>query len=183
VNDHENSSTVDKVITIAGDFVHNGKDGDMNAYYERLKTSSSSEDSKKEGLRAILHGGKYPWEGKNSKKQEAIIEFICDRDRTGLEGLTEGCSGKGCSDESSKLRKRNPDDDDDDDDDKDDDDVDSPKNVTAPSLKILTYKEDDGGLGILRMEWKTKYACEDSKNDPDRVETQHWGFFTWLLMM
>lgn len=32
-----------------------------------------------------MHGGTYP-PGEDGKKQKAIVEYICDKDKTGLEG-------------------------------------------------------------------------------------------------
>lgn len=44
-------------------------------------------DVNKEGVRVELHGGVYPPLG---EKQKAVVEFICDKDKTGLEGQERG---------------------------------------------------------------------------------------------
>jgi hypothetical protein len=45
--------------------------------------------------------------------------------------------------------------------------------------------------GILRLDWRTKYACPTTaenppeKDDPDTgsQDSKHWGFLTWLIIM
>ena len=78
---------INHVWPIAGEL--KGKDGgNLNHEVQRLKTSDSNTDSKKEGLRLIMNGGSRSDEG-NKRPQRAIIEFLCDPDREGTEGETQ----------------------------------------------------------------------------------------------
>ena len=67
--------------------------------------------------------------------------------------------------------------DDDDDDDKDDED--------KRPLKFISYKEEADQTTVLRLEWRTKYACEkrDGADSPSKSKSEHWGFFTWFIIM
>ncbi|KAK5242509.1 type II membrane protein, partial [Cryomyces antarcticus] len=59
------------------------------------------------------------------------------------------------------------------------------------SLRFVSYKpEGDHGVGTLRLEWHTKYACESQKDVDDSPpsgktpsSSSHWGFFTWFLII
>ena len=141
--DEPDSYHVERIIPVAGDF---GSEDTLSPTYTRLKTSGAEADQNKEGLRVELHGGSYPHE-KKDEKQEAIVTFICDRDRTGLEGQKRD-DGTGEGDEK--------------------------------SLKYIDYES-----GILKLEWKTKYACEQQLDDggSDTDGGSHWGFFTWCIIM
>lgn len=89
-----------------------------------------------------------------------MIEFQCDPDRTGLEHSSD------------QRRKR-------DDEDEDDDDQTEDEN----SLRFKSYGTVDN-VGVLRLDWLTKYACEDfEEGDDDANSSSHWGFFTWLIIM
>lgn len=72
---------IDRIIPIAGDF----GTAKLSPTYTRLKSSTAEADANKEGVRVELHGGEYP-PGDGGKKQKAVVEFICDKDKTGLEG-------------------------------------------------------------------------------------------------
>ena len=50
------------------------------------------------------------------------------------------------------------------------------------SLKFLKYGPDiaDDTVDLLRLEWRTKYACEDA---PKENVSTGWGFFTWFILM
>jgi hypothetical protein len=171
--------------------------------FELLRDSKSHSDSEREGLRAELHGGRFPFDdSKNGQEQQAIIEFVCDKDRTGLEGSEDGekntDDGKDDKDDGGKKG------DDKDDggkkgDEKDDDGKkkedkeerlrrreDDKKDGDKKSLRFLSYKVEDGKkdkkdtIKTLRLEWRTKHACEDA---PDDTASSHWGFFTWTFIM
>jgi len=59
----------------------------MDAKWELLSSSSSShEDARKEGIRVNMNGGFFGT-GKEKRSQKAIVEFLCDKSRTGLENL------------------------------------------------------------------------------------------------
>ena len=169
------------MVPIAGDYTA-GPGWPLDPHFTRLKNSDSHADADKEGLRLELNGGRYPFEGKEKgKKQKAFVEFLCDEDRTGLEGDEEDGKdtekeegGKG-GDSSDQRRKPKRDEDDDDDGKKKDED--------EKSLRFKSYKpEGDKDVGVLRLEWRTKYACESSYgNQPG--SSSHWGFFTWFMIM
>ncbi|KAF8425940.1 autophagy protein Atg27 [Tirmania nivea] len=79
----KSTDQIDLIIPIAGDL--GDKDSTkLNPSCTRLKSSTAEADANKEGVRVELHGGVYPPEG--GKKQKAVVEFICDKDKTGLEG-------------------------------------------------------------------------------------------------
>jgi len=117
-------------------------------------TRLKAQDSGSDGLEIELNGGNY-----NKVKQRAVIQLQCDKDRTG-------------NDE--EKRKR--------DDDKDEDeDEDEPP---ASSLSFVSYGQADGKakVEVLRLNWKTKYACEDYA-DSDEAKKAGWGFFTWFILI
>lgn len=195
-NPTDNTSVVDKVVPIAGTF-EMSSGGQLDPYWTKLKGSDSNADSEKEGLRLELKGGKYPINRKKGTKQKALIEFVCDRNRTGTEG-TE-LDERDTEDEekkeerrrrrlSRKLRVRDDDeegddedDDSDDDDDDDDDDNNKPNNSSA--LQFVSYKEEHD-IDVLRLTWYTKFACDDGGNSGSGSgKSEHWGFFTWMIIM
>ena len=104
--------------------------------------------------------------------QMAIIEFVCDKERTGLEGDEKDDRDKDEDDtEDEKFRRR-----------EEEDETDSPK---GKSLKFNSYKEeklDKKTVGVLRLEWRTKYACEDASGGLGE-SSGRWGFFTWFIIM
>jgi len=132
---------IDEIIPIAGDL--GDKDSTkLNPNYTRLKSSSAEADANKEGVRVELHGGMYP-SGDNARNQKAVVEFTCDKDKTGLEGQER--DGKVID--------------------------------GAKSLKYLAYEG-----GVLKLEWRTKQACEQQAGGGGDGGS-HWGFFTWFIIM
>jgi hypothetical protein len=162
---------VNQVVNIAGDYtlktgVH------LDSDVQRLKNSGSHADADKDGVRVILSGGTVPLQ-KGGVKQKAVIEFICDPTRDGTEtempapGDVDGDDG----DKESSLRRRA-------------DDEEEEKPAKGP-LVFMGYKTEDvkgEDWGVLRLEWSTKYACEDAINEPVDGGAG-WGFFTWLIIM
>lgn len=152
---------IDQVIPIAGNYEGSGGSGkSLDPHYERLKETDTSSD----GLRMVLKGGSYA-----NKDQRAIIEFQCDEERSGNEGSED------------KKRRRdvkgNKEDDDDDDETK-----------STSSLTFVSYGELDDKTDVLRLNWRTKYACEDHADRDDDDEEggsrkAGWGFFTWFILM
>lgn len=142
----------------------------------RLKGSKSHEDSTREGLRVELNGGYSSNSKDTSRTQQAIIEFECDHDRTGLEEVEE-VDGDAPSrrDEDDKADK-----------DKNEDDKDGKDDKDKASLQFVSYKEEHDKRDVLRLKWRTKYACEkrsDSGKDDHDSPSSHWGFFTWMFIM
>jgi hypothetical protein len=136
----------------------------IDAKFELLRNSQSNSDLGREGIRAILHGGRFPFEDKKEgRNQRAIIEFVCDKEKTGLEG----------------DEKDNGDMEDDKDDDKKEKDGDKKEEKlrrreessegkceeSDSSLRFCGYRTEEDGkdkVQTLRLEWRTKYACEDA---------------------
>lgn len=146
---HHETPTVD-VIPVAGDI--DGRHTDEEV--KRLKTSDA--DAGREGLRVTLNGGLY-----DKTKQQAVVEFICDPDRTGLEG-DEGAKEKREDEKKGEKEKEK-----------------------EKSLKFISYDRDNKELHVLRLEWKTKYACEGVTGEDPVPEpgSSSWGFFTWFIIM
>jgi hypothetical protein len=175
----EHNATVTP-IDIAGTYtsLHNGQ---LDAHFELLRKSDSNSDQGKEGFRAELHGGRFPYDDKkNGEDQRAIIEFVCDKEREGTEKGEMDDGGDREDDDADddgdkkeeKLRRR------------DDDNANKGKcEDSDASLRFCGYEDEtnakDKKVKTLRMEWRTKYACEDAPQDA----SSHWGFFTWFIIM
>ena len=150
---------IDQVIPVAGNFEVSGGSGrSLDPHFERLKET----DTAANGLRIILNGGSYA-----KKDQRAIIEFQCDKDRSGNEGNEED---KKRSDEKDNKTEEQ------------DDDIKNNPN----SLTFVSYGQLDDKTDVLRLNWRTKYACEDyaDRDDGDGESKKGgWGFFTWFILM
>lgn len=168
------NATVGQVVPIAGDY-HMKTGVPLESEVFRLKDSGSNTDSAKEGVRVELSGGRQPLE-KNGQKQKAIIEFLCDPSRDGKDTEvddrpeTDDGDDKGGDDKDGKsaLLRR---------------DEEKPKDR---ALTFISYKDEvvnKEDWGVLRLEWKTKYACENAVNEPSSPSSGHWGFFTWLIIV
>lgn len=162
--------------SIAGEFIHENRH--LEPTPTRLKGSDSHADSEKEGVRIELSGGV-----REATKQKAFVEFVCDQTKSGLEGLSiknERRAEEGGGEKEGEGTKPLP----------------NPNE--GKSLQLISYKDAAVGkeeevTGVLRMEWKTKYACEQQKDaDKDKETTpgtttpsssQGWGFFTWFIIM
>jgi len=153
-----------QVIPIAGDYsTSNGRH--LDAKFTRLKDGESHEDAEREGLRAELHGGMY-----ETVPQMAYIEFLCDKDWTGNEGFEEESKIE------SIARREEPED-------GGDEEIDLPDLDKGKAISFVGYKME-GDAKVLRMTWKTKFACEDAVEDsPSGGTKAGWGFFTWLLII
>ncbi|EXJ95088.1 hypothetical protein A1O1_00206 [Capronia coronata CBS 617.96] len=140
---------VENVIPVAGNFDSTtGKS--LAPRVSRLK----SQDSDSDGLQIELNGGYY-----NKRKQRAVVELQCDKDRTG--------------DEEKRKVKRD-----------DDEDGDEEQEPLSSSLSFVSYGPVGGKeqIEVLRLDWKTKYACEDYA-DSDGAKKTGWGFFTWFILV
>jgi len=153
------------VIPIAGNFETNTGKG-LEPKITRLKTT----DTNTEGLRVELHGGVY-----NKRTQVAVIEFQCDHDRTGNEGFDDSKDKRSSSrraraaEADGELKGK-----------------DGEKEDDAKSLKFVSYGPSDDKTDVLRLDWRTKYACEDFEGDEDDEggsKDSHWGFFTWFIIL
>lgn len=163
----EVKSVVHRVVSIAGDFqTKTGRT--LDAKVSRLKGSGSHLDAEREGIRVEFHGGRYPDE-KSGRDQSAVVEFECDQSRTGDEESKQqrerkraedgdgGEGGKGKEGEGEEGGK---------------------------SLQFISYKIEEEEE-VLRLSWKTKYACESvDLTDDDAVSgSKGWGFFGWLFIV
>ncbi|KAI4701971.1 hypothetical protein J4E89_010490 [Alternaria sp. Ai002NY15] len=176
-------------IEIAGTYAtQNGRS--IDAKFENLGHSKSNNDAGLEGVRATLNGGRFPFNDKKEGiNQRAIIEFVCDKERTGLEG-----------DEMDKSPHQDDDKEDDGgdkgDDQKEGDDKKEEKlrrreengkskcEDNDNSLRFCGYdmetEEKDKKVQTLRLQWRTKYACADA---PSPDGGSHWGFFGWFFII
>jgi len=178
--DEQHNSTI-VPIDIAGNYVSLHR-GQLEARYELFRKSNSNSDQGREGFRAELHGGRYPYDDKKKGvDQRAIIEFVCDKEREGTEkgevddggdGENDDGDNKDGDNKEEKLRRR-------------DDDNSSNKGKcedSEASLRFCGYQDeekDSKKVKTLRLEWRTKYACEDAPQDA----STSWGFFTWFIIM
>ncbi|KAF4456084.1 hypothetical protein F53441_1699 [Fusarium austroafricanum] len=173
---------IERVIAIAGNLENVGGSR-FEVTPTRLKTSESTADKKKEGVRLVLTGGKDPLGGKVSERteQRAIVEFLCDPDKEGTEGEWTT---------SEKYEKR-ADDKDGDKKEGDGDDKDDGESILEHQLKhdnaslIWESFEMEEKVKVLRLTWYTKYACENQESgggDGDNTSS-HWGFFTWFFFI
>ncbi|PWY90114.1 autophagy protein Atg27 [Aspergillus heteromorphus CBS 117.55] len=145
---------------------HGSKDPEIT----RLKTLDSSRD----GLLVKLWGGEYDVNGK-TKDAGAAIEFECDPDRTGLEGLRTSEDAKRRRDEVSLGAAAG------------DGDADMERSLQFKGFGPSDQDGDDSYL--LKLNWRTRYACENVDGVPgggdgaDRDGESHWGFFTWMIIL
>lgn len=126
----------------------------------------ASSDQKREGLQLEMHGGEY-----QKQKQKAVVEFLCQNEASDKFRREQKDADVKEGEEGSE--------DEDDDDDKDGQIVEDGHGGT------LQYKSwgIEGGTKVLRLDWQTKYACEDSSSSSDSSKSGHWGFFTWFIIM
>ncbi|KAI5292581.1 hypothetical protein KEM52_006237 [Ascosphaera acerosa] len=149
-----------------------------------------SQDPATEGLSVELHGGQYPFDSANGRRQKAVIQLMCDRTRTGLEGVASEVGGRDQDDEQKTSRnatvasrsaeargeaEAGPNDDAGQDK--------SGSDEALPSLQFISYGPVEE-MDVLRLNWRTKYACEDYKDDTSPSSgSGAWGFFSWLIII
>ncbi|ROW04171.1 hypothetical protein VSDG_01015 [Cytospora chrysosperma] len=188
------TDTVTDVIPIAGDLKDHGM-GDLDPKITRLKTSDSSADSKREGVRLVLYGGRHSVSGQK-REQRAIVEMLCDAERTGKEGEWDPKDDKyepGQEDgedeaEGDAAGRRKRQEDGEDGGDGGDGDDKPERQLLRPDSALIfdSYgpMSDNANVDVLRLTWHTKYACEGLPDEeyPDN-NNQHWGFFTWFVLI
>lgn len=142
----DNNKMLDRIVPVAGDFGANGK---LSPVYTRLKSSEAEADRNKEGLRVEMHGGTYA-----GKQQLAVVEYICDRNKSGLEGQNlDGGKKKDKRDEKKNEEK---------------------------SLKFISYEND---VLKLEWRTKQACEQQLGGGDGDTSGSHHWGFFTWFIIV
>ncbi|KAK5087319.1 type II membrane protein [Exophiala xenobiotica] len=157
---------ISDVIGVAGEYTL-GHGGALDPKITRLKTSGRDV----EGIDIELHGGRY-----NDRKQKALVSFFCERDWTGNEGYEE---------EKKRLKREEEDDDDGDDEPGSGERF---KQDSKNALQFVSYTEEGEGkdrMDVLRLNWRTKYACEqyDEGDDEPTKKEAGWGFFTWFILI
>jgi len=164
--------TFENAIPIAGEFSHT-TGGALDPKWSRMQDSPSSVDHEREGIILELNGGKDPSE---NIRQKAIIEFICSAEENSDVRRRDGISNR--------ADEKKDDDEDDTDDDKDEGDKSAEETSDEHGGKLKYYSwEMEGDMKVLRLQWFTKYACEDVKDPDDKSGSGRWGFFTWLIIV
>lgn len=192
------TDSVTEVIPIAGDLKNHGM-GDLDAKITRLKTSDSSADAQKEGLRIVLRGGHHTVSGQR-REQRAVVELLCDAERTGKEGEWDpkddryepGQDEAGDGEGDAAGRRRRQEDGGEDGgggggEDGDGDEEKPEHQLLRPDSALIfdSYgpMADTANVDVLRLTWHTKYACEGLPDEEYPDNKQHWGFFTWFVIM
>ncbi|KAJ4360091.1 type II membrane protein [Didymosphaeria variabile] len=176
-----------QAIDIAGTYTtQGGRNMVLDPTFKLLRDSESNSDASREGVRVELHGGRYPFESKTKGiDQRAIIEFVCDLEREGDEGAEKDTNERaeepkkdegtdkgndGDKKEEKKLSRR--------------DGEKGKCEDSDASLRFCGYEDEkaekDKQVKTLRLEWRTKYACE---NAPAPDGGKGWGFFTWFIII
>ena len=153
---------------IAGEFGTSGNGGHLDPKLSRLKNSESTSDREKEGVRITMNGGKH-----EKQKQKAIVELLCQRDEKSrkVKRIAEDEDDKNNDDDSGKDEEH-------------DNSGESQDDGHGGTLKYISWEDEDEETKVLRLEWNTKYACEDyDGSEEDDSGSGHWGFFTWLIVM
>ncbi|OTB00815.1 hypothetical protein M426DRAFT_323928 [Hypoxylon sp. CI-4A] len=201
------NDTFEKAIPIAGDLAERGGSS-LDPEITLLGDSESDAESQEKGLLLVLKGGKDKTDSGQDRPQRAVIKFLCDDTRNGTEGEYDPADDKyePGDDDSDPIKARtNPllyraEDDDNGDDDDDDDGGDNggdgdggdafPKEVQLglqndPSLIFDGYAplDENSNIDVLRLTWKSKYACANRDGGSDEKPSSHWGFFTWLVIL
>ena len=180
---NDDNSTITP-ISIAGTYkTQSGRDIDAN--FQLLRDSKSNSDAGREGVRAELHGGRLPFDDKkNGVDQQAIIEFVCDKERSGLEGdEKDGTEHEDDPKDGDSEKEQTPD--------QKEESLqrreDSNKGKCEDSdrsLRFCGYETEhvkDKTIKTLRLEWRTKYACENAPRGEDASTSM--GFFGWFFIM
>lgn len=173
-------------MSIAGNLQNLGVSRGLDATATRLRTSDSTSDSKKQGVRIALFGGRHPLES-GGREQRAIVEMLCDPDKTGKEGEWD-TSKDGYekvpaeTDPDSVVRLRRAEGDG-----QEGGDGTSEHQLLKPDSALVfdSYGPlaDNANVDVLRLTWHTKLACENRVDDGNSGKSEHWGFFTWFIIL
>lgn len=137
-----------------------------------------------------------------AREQRTVIEMLCDKSRTGLEGEWES-KEKGKGDDKDKEKDKGKDNEKNAPDDDAEterlrsllgrkadgtagiDDLGYPEKQLKKADTALLWEgyghSQDDKVDILRLTWHTKYACENGSS-PSSSDNS-WGFFTWIVIM
>ncbi|KAJ9504170.1 type II membrane protein [Exophiala xenobiotica] len=143
---------VENVIPVAGNF-----DSSTGKSLDPKVTRLKAQDVNADGLQIEFNGGYY-----NKRKQRAVIQLQCDKERTGNEERRKGKRD-------GKEKEEDPED---------------PEEPTTSSLAFVSYGPVEGKeqMDVVRFNWRTKYACEDYA-DSDEAKKTGWGLFTWFILI
>lgn len=170
----DGSEEISHAFPIAGldPLGHGSKDAEVT----RLK------GDEQEGLLVKLAGGEYIDKDKKKKDARAVIEFQCDPDRSGLEGLSSVEEEE--EEEETRRRLVVREDEGDKNKEKDKEKTD-PNDGSDPSrsLQFESFGPADDDAYVLKLKWRTRYACDNYVRDRKGDGSSHWGFFTWLIIM
>ncbi|KAI1842553.1 hypothetical protein JX266_011307 [Neoarthrinium moseri] len=188
---------IEDAFAVAGNLQQYGG-GSLDHEIINLSSSDSNADAEKQGVRIILKGGFHTGLNSQKRQQRAIIEFICDEKFEGdeAEWTSEDEYVPG-GDDSDNMRVRSVADDtdpllyvsDEEGGGGGDDDKSKPVQLGDNEKQALIFNsygplESDKDVDVLRLTWKTKYACPDRRAEPgEDSPSSHWGFFTWMVMI
>jgi len=145
VQHKDDKPVVHKVLPIAG----NIGDNKLDAKVTRLTPGKSKDDPQVDGLQVTLHGGEY-----NKIKQLVVVDFICDKEKTGLE--TEDNKGK-------REEKKEP---------------------SKASLQFVSYTEaSDAATLKLTWLTKAACESKNEPGGGGSEDSASWGFFTWFIII
>lgn len=171
------------MISIAGELKDLGG-GHLDPKLTRLKTSESTSDSQKEGVRISLYGGRHQLVS-GGREQRAIIEMVCSKTLKGTEGEWSPKDDKyeqmppeteQIDAAAARLRR-------DENDEKEQQLLKTDVNATALVFDSYGPMADNAGIDVLRLTWHTEFACEGNSNGGSGGGNEHWGFFTWMVIL
>ncbi|KAI1330613.1 autophagy-related protein 27 [Xylariaceae sp. FL0255] len=171
---------------------------------EVKQLSEIDPSSGNEGLRIIMKGGFDRTTSGVKRKQQVLLDFVCDKDRDGTEG--EWTPEDQYEPSTGPIERREDGEDGDgdgEDGDGDEDDTAPPKDVQLgiandPSLVFQRYGPSDSNndVDVLHMVWRSKYVCTSKADDgtdeghddngdggEKKPKSSGWGFFTWLVIL
>lgn len=184
---------VSAVIPIAGDLA----DAGGHAFEPKTKLLVPEAEEGAEGLHVTFNGGAYTFEDGRKQDQQAVIRFVCDDKREGTEGEYESedkYNAKSAATQERSLKRDDKPDGNDDDEGKGKKEL-QLGDLDAASLLFDSYgaSQSDPSVDVLRLTWKTKYACASRSTDPADPEqpgddsgapaNNSWGFFTWFIIL
>ena len=191
----DKNDVLSSVLPIAGD-LHADGGSDFTFKATVLAPSASDEKLKdRHGLRLVLGGGAAPLgEPELLRPQRAVIDFICDPKRTGLEGEWEGEDRYETSGAAERRGETGVGQTEDEKKEGDGAKEDVTKNhqliKDGAALVFDGYGPASGAdskTDELRLTWYTEAACVDKRDDGSGGaggdSGSHWGLFTWLTIM
>jgi hypothetical protein len=197
----EKVDTIIKATPLAGELaIHGGGPFD----YQVSRLSETDPDSGNEGLRILMKGG-FEEEKGVKRKQQTVIDFVCNKDLDGTEAEYDPEDKYEHIDDTLQARAspllyrsvgaRAEDD-------KDDKDDSTPSQEVqlgiekGPSLVFNRYgpSDSDTNVDVLHLTWSSKYVCQSKaddgsdggggdEDDGTKKPSSHWGVFTWIVIL